>query len=105
MPAIAENAHPPRTKSAYAAAITKLLDFYDDEKETARALRAGVNRLHKDFPVWTEGRRIEFRGEFFNLFNRTNFGVPNSTRSASAFGTIRSTWPARMIQLALKFVF
>jgi hypothetical protein len=61
--------------------------------------------LHKDFPVWTEGRRIEFRGEFFNLFNKTNFQAPNSTRSSSGFGTIRSAWPARIIQLALKFVF
>jgi hypothetical protein len=61
--------------------------------------------LHKDFPVWTEGRRIEFRGEFFNLFNRTNFGAPNSARSNANFGTIRTTFPARMIQLALKFVF
>ncbi|MBI4874187.1 MAG: TonB-dependent receptor [Acidobacteria bacterium] len=61
--------------------------------------------LHKDFPVWREGRRIEFRSEFFNLFNRTNFASPNSSRSSSGFGTIRGTSPARMIQFALKFVF
>ena len=61
--------------------------------------------LHKAFPLWSEDRKIEFRGEFFNLLNHTNFGIPNSTRSSSAFGTIRSTFPARQIQFALKLVF
>jgi len=61
--------------------------------------------LHKDFPLWAESKKLEFRSEFFNLLNRTNFGAPNSTRSSSAFGTIRSTYPARVVQFALKFVF
>ena len=61
--------------------------------------------LHKDFPLWKEGKKLEFRSEFFNLFNKTNFQAPNSTVSSSAFGTIRSTFPARQIQLALKLVF
>jgi hypothetical protein len=61
--------------------------------------------LHKSFPVWKEGKRIEFRSEFFNLLNKTNFGAPNSDRANSAFGRISSTFPARMIQFALKFSF
>jgi len=61
--------------------------------------------LHKEFPLFKETRQLEFRGEFFNLLNRTNFGAPNSNRSSSGFGTIRSTFPARIIQFALKFVF
>ena len=61
--------------------------------------------LHKDFPLWSEVRKLEFRTEFFNLMNKTNFQAPNSTSSSSAFGTIRSTFPARVIQMALKFVF
>ena len=61
--------------------------------------------LHKDFPLWKESRKLEFRAEFFNLFNKTNFQQPNSTRSAAAFGTIRSAFPARIIQFALKLVF
>jgi len=61
--------------------------------------------LHKDFPVWKESKKLEFRAEFFNLLNKTNFQAPNSTRSDSGFGTIRSAFPARMIQFALKFVF
>ena len=61
--------------------------------------------LHKEFPLASETRRLEFRGEFFNLLNKTNFGVPNGTRSSSGFGTIRSTYPARVVQLALKLSF
>ena len=61
--------------------------------------------LHKDFPLWKESKKLEFRAEFFDLFNKTNFTAPNSTRSSSGFGTITSTFPARIIQFALKFVF
>ena len=61
--------------------------------------------LHKDFPLWSDIRKLEFRTEFFNLMNKTNFQAPNSTSSSSAFGTIRSTFPARVIQVAMKFVF
>ena len=61
--------------------------------------------LHKDFPLWSEVRKLEFRTEFFNLMNKTNFQAPNSTAGSSAFGTIRSTFPARVIQMAMKFVF
>ncbi len=61
--------------------------------------------LHKDFPLWSEVRKLEFRTEFFNLMNKTNFQAPNSTAGNSAFGTIRSTFPARVIQMAMKFVF
>jgi hypothetical protein len=61
--------------------------------------------LHKEFRLWQESKKLEFRSEFFNLFNKTNFQAPNSTRSSSAFGTIRSAFPARMIQMALRFAF
>ena len=61
--------------------------------------------MHKEFPVWKESQRVEFRGEFFNLLNKTNFGAPNSTRTNAGFGTIRSTAQARVIQFALKYVF
>jgi len=37
--------------------------------------------------------------------NKTNFQAPNFTAGSSAFGTIRSTFPARVIQMALKIVF
>jgi hypothetical protein len=48
---------------------------------------------------------VQFRSEFFNILNKTNFGIPNTNTASSAFGTIRTTYPARQIQFALKATF
>ncbi len=62
--------------------------------------------LHKEFPLMREGMRIEFRSEFFNLFNKTNLGAPSANVLAGNFGTITGlASPARQIQFALKLVF
>ena len=61
----------------------------------------GVN---KSFRI-TERARLQFRSEFFNVLNHTNFAIPDSNISDAAFGTIRSTFPARQIQFALKLMF
>lgn len=62
--------------------------------------------VHKQFklPI-TELTRLDFRAEFFNVFNKTNFGAANSDITSAAFGTISSAFPARQIQLALKLSF
>lgn len=62
----------------------------------------GVN---KDFTLPREGMRLQFRSEFFNLLNHTNFGPPTCDITSTAFGTIRATYPPRQIQFALKLVF
>lgn len=60
----------------------------------------------KSFPLpFREGMAIQFRSEFFNVLNHTNFGLPNTIVNNSAFGTIRTTYPARQIQFALKLLF
>jgi hypothetical protein len=61
--------------------------------------------IHKSFPLGVEQTRLELRVEAFNMLNQTNFGAPNGNRSASAFGTINSTLPARQIQLGAKVYF
>jgi hypothetical protein len=62
--------------------------------------------LHKIFAVPSSAARVEFRLEAFNLFNRTNFAVPNGNRSATGFGTITSlATPPRQIQVGLKLNF
>ena len=53
----------------------------------------------------TECWRFQIRGEFFNLFNHTNFGLPNSQVGNPSYGIIQSAAPARAIQLAVKTIF
>jgi hypothetical protein len=52
-----------------------------------------------------ERARLQFRSEFFNVTNHTNFGIPGTDISTSSFGQIRTTYPARQIQFALKLMF
>lgn len=63
----------------------------------------GVNKNFK-IPV-REGMALQFRSEFFNLLNHTNFGAPSTDITTAAFGTITSAYPARQIQFALKLMF
>jgi len=49
--------------------------------------------------------QIQFRSEFFDLFNRPNFTNPISSLVSPAFGQILSAGTARQIQLALKYSF
>ncbi len=53
----------------------------------------------------SETVRLQFRAEFFNILNHTNFGIPNTLTTNAAFGTIRSTYPSRVGQFALKLLF
>jgi hypothetical protein len=49
--------------------------------------------------------KLQFRSEFFNVTNHTNFGLPGTVSNATSFGQIRTTYPARQIQFALKLMF
>jgi len=60
--------------------------------------------IDKSFAI-REKTRLQFRSEFFNMLNKTNFSPPTATTTSSAFGTIRSTYAPRQIQFALKLVF
>lgn len=52
-----------------------------------------------------ERQRFELRFEFFNLFNHTNYNLPVTSRSSSAFGKIQSSGDPRILQFAAKFTF
>jgi hypothetical protein len=58
------------------------------------------------------GTSLQFRGEFFNAFNHTNFGASSITgaglgtnRSSGSFGKVLAAHDPRQIQLGGKFYF
>ncbi len=64
----------------------------------------------KDTPIGRRGNgevaALEFRAEFFNLFNLTNFGLPANIIKGSGFGEIsRTASNSRQIQFSLKLIF
>ena len=61
----------------------------------------GINKMF----AFTERFRLQFRSEFFNMFNRPNFGAPISNIDTNTFGRITSSGSARIIQFGLKFLF
>jgi len=56
--------------------------------------------VSKRFPV--ARARVEFRAEMFNLFNRNNFGNPDTNISNSTVGTITTADDGRSVQLGLR---
>ncbi len=49
---------------------------------------------------------VQFRGEFFNLFNVVNMGLPANTIEGSGFGVISKTaGTSRQIQFSLKLIY
>ncbi len=66
--------------------------------------------LIKDTPFGTRGNSelmsLQFRAEFFNLFNIVNFGLPANIIRGTGFGEIsRTAGTSRQIQLSLKLIF
>jgi len=62
--------------------------------------------VFKDIFIDSDGKRkLQFRTEFFNLFNTPQFQIPNRTFNTPQFGTITETIADnRDIQLALRFI-
>ena len=66
--------------------------------------------LIKDTPFGHRGNAefgtLEFRAEFFNLFNIVNFGLPSNIVRGSGFGIISKTsGTSRQIQFSLKVIY
>jgi hypothetical protein len=60
--------------------------------------------LFKNIRV-AESKELQFRAEFFNLLNHTNFHNPDSDMNSQTFNQILEAQPPRLIQFALKFTF
>jgi hypothetical protein len=62
--------------------------------------------LLKNFPfLHSKGSKVQFRADFFNLFNNVPLSDPTNTNTSPDFGQITSAGNAREIQLALRLEF
>ncbi len=68
----------------------------------------GINNfdmaLLKDLHL-TESKSLEFRAEFFNIFNHANFNNPDGEFLDSTFGLVTRAQSPRIAQVAIKFIF
>jgi len=84
---------------------------YGDFGQLGRNIIGGPKQINTDFAIMKfipirEHQELEFRSEFFNLFNNVNFANPINIASSANFGQIvaTSTGP-RVIQFAVKYTF
>jgi hypothetical protein len=55
--------------------------------------------------VFTDSASLQFRAEFFNLFNRVNYMQPNVNFLSSGFGEITAAYEPRRVQFGVKLYF
>jgi Carboxypeptidase regulatory-like domain len=63
--------------------------------------------VNKNFPIKSERYKLQFRAEAYNVFNHTNFGLPDPTINGN-FGQLTTeagVEPSRVMQFALRFDF
>jgi hypothetical protein len=85
--------------------------FGDESRTDSLARAAGIANwdlsAFKNFALSREGRaQMQFRAEFFNIFNRVQFGFPGQALGSSSFGVVstQANTP-RLVQFALKLSF
>ena len=59
--------------------------------------------LVKSFPISERWGKLQFRGEFFNVFNGVRLGSPVVLLNDRNFGRIQSAGDPRIVQLALRY--
>ena len=83
---------------------------WDATLSAGRAFKQYDFALIKDTPFGRRGNAelgtVEFRAEFFNVFNLVNFGLPSNILRGSGFGIISKTaGSSRQIQFSLKLIY
>lgn len=79
--------------------------------DTHRNMFVGPSWWNLDFSLIkdtniTETKSLQFRAEFFNLFNHSTFATPNGTITNPSFGLSTSTaTPERQIQFGARLIF
>jgi len=61
--------------------------------------------LFKNIDFQERQRRIQFRIETFNLFNRVNLSNTDTNFDSATFGEVLAAAPARQVQFGLKYLF
>ncbi|HYM05108.1 MAG TPA: TonB-dependent receptor, partial [Terriglobales bacterium] len=77
---------------------------------SGKNILSGPGAANVDFSVFRiislrERVKLQIRSEFFNLFNKVNFGNPGTTVGTTSYGVITSAADPRIIQFALKLQF
>ncbi len=100
----------PATRNASGALLSPFGDASRNPARTPMFNETDFD-LNKKFSTPVEGMKVEFRSEFYNLFNHTNLYLPagglggtlGSTPSSG--GVISSTYEPRIVQFALKLIY
>ena len=85
--------------------------FGDESRNDPNLRGAGVANwdlsAFKNFPFGPDGKlNLQFRAEFFNIFNRVQFGAPGQVFGTSQFGVVSTQQNLpRLVQFALRFAF
>ena len=102
----------PRTSGGYYFDPASFVDAPLGEIGNApRTVCCGPAVINFDFAfhktlLLTERKNLEFRTEFFNLFNHTQFFNPDGDASGGAtFGLVNRARDPRLIQIALRLAF
>jgi hypothetical protein len=59
----------------------------------------------KDYRIGEGRKRLQFRTDFFNIFNQVNLGNPNTAQNNANFGKITSAAAPRQLQFCLRLYF
>ncbi|MCP5117989.1 MAG: TonB-dependent receptor, partial [bacterium] len=105
-PAALDNPTPERWFSTEAFAMPEFGSFGNSGRNILDGpnLRTVNVSLLRDFAI-RDGLDLQFRAEAFNLFNRTNFDLPDIFLGSPTFGRIQSAGGPRRVQFGLKLLF
>ncbi len=82
----------------------------DQLTKTGTTLLRGPGFVNWQFAAFkrtkiTESQSLEFRAEFFNLFNQAQFRNPVGDIGSVNFGRVLETLDPRLIQFSLRYMF
>jgi hypothetical protein len=100
----------PPTKNAGGALLSPFGNASRNPGRTPAFYETNLS-LNKQFNIPVENMKVEFRSEFYNLFNHTNLYLPSSGLGGTlggaptSGGVISSTFEPRIVQFGLKVIY